>query len=161
MPSSAISINKKASAKKCKGFLNDYFGSKQVDFFSQLESTSQAAKLASEEVGTAALCSHIAAKIYNVPILFDNIQDNESNQTRFYILSKVDNLKLSIKDKTTLAVKLKNDDKPGALLGLLQDFESHGLTRTHPANAPRWLHLAPEKAYHRVQAGVQHLSGRG
>jgi len=119
--------SKDIAFNQCKGFLNDYFGSKQVDFFSQLESTSQAAKLASEEVGTAALCSHIAAKIYNVPILFDNIQDNESNQTRFYILSKVDNLKLSIKDKTTLAVKLKNDDKPGALLGLLQDFESHGV----------------------------------
>jgi hypothetical protein len=119
--------SKDIAFNQCKGFLNDYFGSKPVDFFTQLESTSQAAKLASEDVGTAALCSHIAAKIYNVPILFDNIQDNESNQTRFYILSKVDNLKLSTKDKTTLAVKLKNDDKPGALLGLLQDFESYGV----------------------------------
>jgi chorismate mutase/prephenate dehydratase len=98
-----------------------------VDFFTQIESTSQAAKLASEELDSAALCSHIAAKIYNVPILFDNIQDNESNQTRFYILSKVDNLKLSLKDKTTLVVKLKNDDKPGALLNLLHDFESYGI----------------------------------
>lgn len=87
--------SKDIAFNQCKGFLNDYFGSKQVDFFTQLESTSQAAKLASEENGAAALCSHIAAKIYNVPILFDNIQDNESNQTRFYILSKVDNLKLS------------------------------------------------------------------
>lgn len=119
--------SKDIAFNQCKGFLNDYFGNKQVDFFTQLESTSQAAKLASEENGSAALCSHIAAKIYNVPILFDNIQDNESNQTRFYILSKVDNLKLSTKDKTTLAVKLKNDDKPGALLSLLQDFEFYGI----------------------------------
>jgi len=119
--------SKDIAFNQCKGFLNDYFGNKQVDFFTQLESTSQAAKLASEEVGSAALCSHIAAKIYNIPILFDNIQDNESNQTRFYILSKIDNLKLSTKDKTTLAVKLKNDDKPGALLGLLRDFELHGI----------------------------------
>lgn len=119
--------SKDIAFNQCKGFLNDYFGSKQVDFFTQLESTSQAAKVASEEIGAAALCSHIAAKIYNIPILFDNIQDNESNQTRFYILSKVDNLKLSKKDKTTLAVKLRNDDKPGALLSLLQDFQLHGI----------------------------------
>lgn len=119
--------SKDIAFNQCKGFLNDYFGSKQVDFFTQVESTSQAAKLANEEMGAAALCSHIAAKIYNVPILFDNIQDNESNQTRFYILSKVDNLKLSTKDKTTLAVKLKNDDKPGALLSLLQDFQLYGI----------------------------------
>lgn len=119
--------SKDIAFNQCKVFLNDYFGNKNVDFFNQIESTSQAAKLASQELGSAALCSHIAAKIYNVPILFDNIQDNESNQTRFYILSKSDNLKLSNKDKTTLAVKLKNDDKPGALLGLLQDFEAYGI----------------------------------
>ncbi|MEN9362952.1 MAG: Chorismate mutase, partial [Bacteroidota bacterium] len=74
-----------------------------------------------------ALCSHIAAKIYNLPILFDNIQDNEANQTRFYILSKNKNLKKTPKDKTTIAVKLRNDDKPGALVALLKKFEEQNI----------------------------------
>ena len=34
---------------------------------------------------------------------------------------------MATKDKTTLAVKLRNDDKPGALLSLLQDFELYGI----------------------------------
>ena len=34
---------------------------------------------------------------------------------------------MSSKDKTTLAVKLRNDDKPGALLNLLQDFQLFGI----------------------------------
>jgi signal peptidase I len=62
-----------------------------------------------------------------LPILFDNIQDNDSNQTRFFIISKVENLKKTDRDKTSLAIKLKNDDKPGALLSLLQEFESRGI----------------------------------
>ncbi len=115
--------SKDIAFNQCQGFTNDYFTNKADDFFVQVDSTSKAAKLASENSATAALCSHIAAKIYNVPILFDNIQDNDSNQTRFIIISKFENLKKTDRDKTTLAVKLKNDDKPGTLLRLLKDFE--------------------------------------
>ncbi len=115
--------SKDIAFNQCQSFTNDYFTNKNDDFFVQVDSTSKAAKLASENPTTAALCSHIAAKIYNVPILFENIQDNDSNQTRFIIISKFENLKKTDRDKTTLAVKLKNDDKPGTLLRLLKDFE--------------------------------------
>ncbi len=115
--------SKDIAFNQCQGFLQDYFGSKSGDFFVQVDSTSKAAKLASEGNSSAALCSHIAAKIYGLPILFDNIQDNDTNQTRFVILSKVENLKKTPKDKTSFAVKLKNDDQPGTLLKLLQEFE--------------------------------------
>jgi chorismate mutase/prephenate dehydratase len=115
--------SKDIAFNQCQGFLYDYFGSKQDDFFAQVDSTSKAAKVATENEYSAALCSHIAAKIYGLPILFDNIQDNDSNQTRFVILSKVENLKKTNRDKTSFAVKLKNDDQPGTLLKLLQEFE--------------------------------------
>jgi len=119
--------SKDIAFNQCKGFLSDYFGQKEGDFFVEIDSTSKAAKLASQEPNAAALCSHIAAKIYNLPILFDNIQDNEANQTRFYILSKNKNLKKTPKDKTTIAVKLRNDDKPGALVALLKKFEEQNI----------------------------------
>jgi chorismate mutase/prephenate dehydratase len=115
--------SKDIAFNQCQGFLHDYFGNKQNDFFAQVDSTSKAAKLATDNESSAALCSHIAAKIYGLPILFDNIQDNDSNQTRFVILSKVENLKKTNRDKTSFAVKLKNDDQPGTLLKLLQEFE--------------------------------------
>jgi len=116
--------SKDIAFNQCQGFTQDYFSNKSSDFFIQVDSTSKAARLASENKGAAALCSHIAAKIYRVPILFDNIQDNDSNQTRFIIISKAENLKKTDRDKTSLAVKLKDDDKPGTLLKLLQDFEA-------------------------------------
>lgn len=115
--------SKDIAFNQCQGFTNDYFASKSDDFFIKVDSTSMAVKMASENKGSAALCSHIAAKIYKVPILFDNIQDNEGNQTRFVIISKLDNLKKTNRDKTSLAVKLKDDDKPGILLNLLKEFE--------------------------------------
>jgi chorismate mutase/prephenate dehydratase len=119
--------SKDIAFNQCQGFLQDYFGNKTGDFFVQVDSTSKAAKLASDNQYSAALCSHIAAKIYGLPILFDNIQDNNSNQTRFVILSKVENLKKTTKDKTSFAVKLKHDDQPGTLLKLLQEFEEENI----------------------------------
>ncbi|MHA8049911.1 prephenate dehydratase [Aquirufa sp. ROCK-SH2] len=116
--------SKDIAFQQCKSFLNDYFSNKEESFFVQVDSTSKAAKLAIQDDSAAALCSHIAAKTYHLPILFDNIQDSETNQTRFFIISKNPNLKMTEKDKTSLAIKLKNDDKPGALLTLLQDFDS-------------------------------------
>ncbi|MHA8066222.1 prephenate dehydratase [Aquirufa sp. ROCK2-A2] len=117
-------FSKDIAFHQCKTFLQDYFANKEDSFFVQVDSTSKAAKLALNDDNAAALCSHIAAKSYNLPILFDNIQDSETNQTRFFIISKLPNLKKTEKDKTSLAIKLKNDDKPGALLTLLQDFDT-------------------------------------
>ncbi|MEY4274270.1 MAG: Chorismate mutase, partial [Bacteroidota bacterium] len=59
--------SKDIAFNQCQSFTNDYFTNKNDDFFVQVDSTSKAAKLASENPTTAALCSHIAAKIYNVP----------------------------------------------------------------------------------------------
>lgn len=116
-------FSKDIAFNQCQGFLQDYFGNKQEDIFVHVNSTSKAAKLSTETKSSAALCSHIAAKLYGLPILFDNIQDNDSNQTRFIILSKLENLKKTNRDKTSFAVKLKNDNQPGTLLKLLQEFE--------------------------------------
>lgn len=119
--------SKDIAFNQCKKFLQDYFGTKDEHFFVQVDSTSKAAQLAEKEEGAAALCSHIAAKINHLPILFDNIQDSVSNHTRFYIISKRENLKKTEKDKTSIAVKLKNDDKPGALVDLLKEFQDKNI----------------------------------
>lgn len=115
--------SKDIAFNQCNKFLTDYFGTKEDSFFVQVDSTSKAAQLAEREDGAAALCSHIAAKIHHLPILFDNIQDSSSNHTRFYIISNQVNLKKTDRDKTSIAVKLKNDDKPGALVDLLKEFQ--------------------------------------
>ncbi|MEO1655205.1 MAG: chorismate mutase, partial [Bacteroidota bacterium] len=73
--------------KQCRNFLNDYFKDEHTEIV-PVESTSKAAKLASEDPYSAAICSSVAAKIFRVPILFENIEDSSNNRTRFLILSK-------------------------------------------------------------------------
>lgn len=112
---------------QCEKFLNDYFGGKDEEFFIQVDSTSKAAKLAEQDPKAAAICSHIAAKLFGVPILFDNIQDSAQNRTRFFIIGKDFVNQRSGNDKTTIIVKLTDDGKPGTLVRFLQDFESQGI----------------------------------
>jgi chorismate mutase/prephenate dehydratase len=85
-----------------------------------LDSTAKAAKIAMDEEGAAAICAHVAAKMYNVPILFENIEDCTGNKTRFLIVSNFDNLS-SGDDKTSMLVSLPNT--PGSLVEFLNDFE--------------------------------------
>jgi chorismate mutase / prephenate dehydratase len=119
---------------QCEKFLHDYFGKKDLDFlnedqdfFIQVESTAKAAKLAAADPTTAAICSHIAAKMFKVPILFDNIEDSQLNRTRFIIIGKDVVNQKSNNDKTTIIAQLKQDGQPGTLVRFLQEFEEQGI----------------------------------
>jgi len=87
-----------------------------------VESTAKAAKLAAKDPEAAAICSHIAAKIYNVPNMFENIEDVHSNTTRFIILSNFENA-AHRSSKTSILVRLKDGVKAGALAHFLADFD--------------------------------------
>jgi chorismate mutase/prephenate dehydratase len=103
---------------QCHNFLQEC-GLDEVELI-PVESTAKAAKLAMKEEGTAAICADVAAKLYHLPILFENIEDCSDNKTRFFIVSNFDNLP-SGDDKTSMLVSLLNT--PGALVEFLNDFE--------------------------------------
>src|SRR5699024_455012 len=99
-----------------------------------VESTSKAARLAASEEGTAAICSHIAAKSCNLPILFENIEDSEDNQTRFILIGKNFLNQKGKLDKTTILAKLSN--QPGALADFLQEFHEANINLTKIESRP-------------------------
>ncbi len=103
---------------QCRKFLHD-LGLDMIEHI-PVESTAKAAKLASKDEYAAALCPSIAAKLYHLPIRFENVEDDTNNRTRFFVVSNFDNL-ASGSDKTSILVKLAN--KPGALVDFLNDFE--------------------------------------
>ena len=105
---------------QCREFLSQH-GLENIEQI-PVESTAKAAILASEDPSTAAICSHIAAKLYNVPTMFENIEDIHNNLTRFVILSDFENA-VSGEDKTSILVRLKDAQKSGALAHFLQDFD--------------------------------------
>eukprot|EP01029_Cantina_marsupialis_P015355 TRINITY_DN33693_c0_g2_i3.p1 TRINITY_DN33693_c0_g2~~TRINITY_DN33693_c0_g2_i3.p1 ORF type:complete len:356 (-),score=78.15 TRINITY_DN33693_c0_g2_i3:185-1252(-) len=110
---------------QCHSFLED-FGLDEVEHI-PVESTTKAAKYALNEPNSAAICSHVGAKLYNLPILFENIEDKDNNKTRFFIISDFDNAS-SGNDKTSILAKFPNT--PGALVNFLLDFDKAGINLT-------------------------------
>lgn len=110
---------------QCRKFLED-FGLDEVELI-PVESTARAAKLAIKEPKSAAICSHVGAKMYNLPILFENIEDKQNNKTRFLIISDFENGP-SGDDKTSILVQLSNE--AGALVKFLQTFEQANINLT-------------------------------
>ena len=100
-----------------------------------VESTAKAAILAASEPNAAAICSHIAAKLYGVPRMFDNIEDQHDSATRFVILSDFKNAP-STEDKTSILVRLKDAVKAGSLVHFLQDFDEENINLSKIESRP-------------------------
>lgn len=100
-----------------------------------VESTAKAAILAAQDPNAAAICSHIAAKLYSLPTMFDRIEDEIGSQTRFVILSDFKNAQ-SQEDKTSILVRLKNSVQAGSLVGFLQDFDEQNINLSKIESRP-------------------------
>jgi chorismate mutase/prephenate dehydratase len=118
---------------ECREFLTEY-GLMNVEQI-PVESTAKAAILASEDEESAAICSHIAAKLYGVPVMFENIEDTHDNTTRFVILSDFKNA-ISGEDKTSILAKLKDAHEAGSLVHFLQDFDQEKINLSKIESRP-------------------------
>src|SRR4051794_29624121 len=96
-------------------------------------STSKAAELAATEPGTAAIGSTIAGEIHGLRVLFENIEDNPDNITRFFVIGR-EVAKKSGDDKT--AVMFTTAHKPGALAEVLDVFKENGINLTDIEKRP-------------------------
>ncbi|UTJ06792.1 chorismate mutase [Arcobacter roscoffensis] len=117
--------SKDIAFEQCRKFLAN-FGLDEVEQI-PIESTTKAAKLAAKEPFSAAICPHVGAKLNNLPILFENIEDKDNNKTRFFIISDFENAQ-SGNDKTSILVEFP--DRQGALVEFLTDFNNSGINLT-------------------------------
>ncbi len=117
--------SKDIAFEQCRKFLTN-FGLNEVELI-PIESTTKAAKIAANEPFSAAICPHVGAKLHNLPILFENIEDKDNNKTRFFIISDFENAQ-SGNDKTSVLVELP--DRQGALVEFLTDFNNAGINLT-------------------------------
>jgi chorismate mutase/prephenate dehydratase len=116
---------------QCKTFLEEH---SLIDVeFIPTESTAKAAQLAKEDKNSGAICSHIAAKLYQLPLLFAKIEDNEANKTRFIVISDY-KTERSGNDKTSIIAKTSH--KSGALFELLKEFKDAGINLTKIESRP-------------------------
>lgn len=98
-----------------------------------VSSTAEAARIASQEEGAAAVASALAAKTYNVDILVPSIEDSPNNYTRFFVMGR-QLAKPTGKDKTSILISIK--DRPGALYSLLTPFNQSDVNLTRIESRP-------------------------
>src|SRR5687767_2743782 len=96
-------------------------------------STSRAAELASQQPGVAAIGSTIAGELYGLHVLFENIEDNPDNVTRFFVIGR-EGARRSGDDKT--AIMFTTAHKPGALAEVLDVFKENGINLTDIEKRP-------------------------
>jgi chorismate mutase / prephenate dehydratase len=118
---------------QCREFLNEH-GFVNIEQI-PVESTAKAAILAEADESAAAICSHIAAKLYGVPTMFENIEDEHGSATRFIILSDFKNA-ISGEDKTSILVRLKDAVEAGSLVHFLQDFDTQNINLSKIESRP-------------------------
>jgi chorismate mutase/prephenate dehydratase len=102
-------------------------------------STSTAAELASKEPGAAAIGSTLAGELYGLHVLFENIEDNPDNVTRFFVIGREPARKSG--DDVT-AIMFTTANKPGALAEVLDVFRDVGINLTgiekRPSKKVNW-----------------------
>ena len=127
------------SLAQCRGWLDrNYPGIPRIAVASNAEAAKQAA--ANPHIG--AIAGEIAADRYALRVLSTCIEDQPDNKTRFIVLGQQE-VGPSGRDKTSLLVSVRNE--PGALLRVLEPFETYGisLTRieTRPARSGDWSYV--------------------
>ena len=84
----------------------------------------------------AALCSPLAAERFGLEVLAEGVGDNAAAVTRFVLVSRPGPVGApSGADKTSVVV-FQNDDHPGGLLELLEQFATRGINLTRIESRP-------------------------
>jgi len=115
---------------QCRNWLSATFKDAQTI---PVASTARAAQLAAEEPRAAAIGSSIAAELYGLRIVCENIEDTANNVTRFLIISKED-ARPTGEDKT--AILFSTAHKAGALADVLDVFKRYGINLTNIESRP-------------------------
>ncbi len=107
-----------------------------------VSSNGEAARRLKNEWHSAAIAGDVAASEYDLHKLYENIEDNPSNTTRFLIIGK-ESISPSGQDKTSMLVSAK--DQAGALIEILQPLAKHGVSmtsiETRPERPNKWAYV--------------------
>ena len=115
---------------QCRNWLSATFKGTQTI---PVASTARAAQLAAQESKAAAIGSVVAAELYGLRIICENIEDIANNVTRFLVISRED-AKPTGEDKT--AILFSTAHKAGALADVLDIFKRYDINLTNIESRP-------------------------
>lgn len=130
------------SLAQCRGWLREYLPHVELVGMS---SNAAGARRARDEDGTAAIGPGVAADVYELEILVNNIEDRPDNATRFLVVGR-NLLTPSGSDKTTILLSTSDTaGEAGVLHQLLQPLANHGVNMTRiesrPSRRKKWHYV--------------------
>lgn len=121
------------SLAQCRGWIREHLPHAELIGMS---SNAAGARRARDEEGTAAIGPAVAADVYELGILVNNIEDRPDNATRFLVVGRK-LLTSSGADKTTILVSTSDTaGGAGVLHQLLQPLAEHGISMTRIESRP-------------------------
>lgn len=115
---------------QCRNWLSATFKEAQTV---PVASTARAAQMAADEPKAAAIGSSVAAELYGLQIICENIEDIANNITRFLVISRED-ARPTGEDKT--AILFSTAHKAGALADVLDVFKRYNINMTNIESRP-------------------------
>ena len=120
---------------QCRGWMQE-----KISKHTHLPATSTAAAaadlLSKDPIADAAIAANSITDHYKLTVLAKNIGDNKKAQTRFIEIGlNAKPTKTSGKDKTSVIVELP-EDRPGALLEMLEQFAARGVNLSRIESRP-------------------------
>ncbi len=123
---------------QCRRFLSDRLPGVEL---LATNSTAEAARLIGEHDAalsarpTAAIAPRLAAKLYGLDILVEDVEDHPDNQTRFVSLARAGVPTPTGHDRTSIAC-FQNADHPGSLYAILGHFAARNINLTKLESRP-------------------------
>lgn len=142
---------------QCKKFMQDNFSDSLVEE-ATLSTSAAVRSLSSENPSVAAIGSVDCARMYNMPIIETEVNDELNNKTRFILLGKYLAPQTGF-DKTSITFSTEN--KAGALNKILTILENYGINMTYIDSRPSKKELGEYVFYidfegHILDEKVQH-----
>ena len=143
---------------QCRNWLSATFKEAQTV---PVASSAKAAQMAADEQGAAAIGSTVAAELYGLRVVCENIEDITNNITRFLVISRED-AKPTGEDKT--AILFSTAHKAGALADVLDVFKKYDINLTNiesrPSKKRQWeyyffVDFVGHRTEKRVQQGLE------
>ena len=121
------------SLAQCRGWIREHLP--HVELIG-MSSNAAGARRARDEDGTAAIGPEVAADVYELSVLVNNIEDRPDNATRFLVVGR-ELLASSGEDKTTVLVSTSDTaGGAGVLHHLLQPLADHSVSMTRIESRP-------------------------
>lgn len=115
---------------QCRNYIQENFKNANII---EVSSTALSAKEVSQKEFAACICNLDCMSEYNLKLLQSNIQDNNSNETKFWKLSKSN---INIENANTMSMLFSTKHTPGALYNALSIFNKCNLNLTKIESRP-------------------------